>query len=131
MSKTIAVCVGKKSSINTHKFALKFSNYSTGYTLTFYKAPDDRQGILELAAYLVQQADDADIWVVIQGTMFDNSAAEEVQMLVQGATIPYVDYLFWQDRTAAGERGSSKTEPEELLAHRLVEMVTREMSTRH
>lgn len=131
MSKVIAVCVGNKSSINVDKLRLKFDNYSTGYTLAFIHGPADRHGVMELAAYLVGQVHHAAIWVVIQGTTYDGRAAEEVQMLAQGASLPYIDYLFWQDRIAAGERGSGKTEPEELLAHRLVEMIVRDMGTRH
>lgn len=131
MSKVIAVCIGNKSSINTDKLRLKFDNYQTGYSLSFVLGPPDRSGVMELAAYLVNQVRDAAVWMVVQGTLFDQQSAEEVQMLAQGASLPYVDYLFWQDRTAAGERGSKKTEPEELLAHRLVEMIARDMSTRH
>lgn len=135
MPKRIAICIGAKSIVNKEKIALNFEQYSTFDTLVFYKGPPNRHGMLELAAFLVQREPNADIWVVIQGSMFNDGkkerTAEEVQVLVNGAPLPYVDYLFWNDRGSPGEIESHKTEPEELFARKLFEMLSREGITKH
>lgn len=90
---------------------------------------------MELAAYLVLQERNAAVWITIQGMLFQDGkeqrSAEEVQMLVDGTSKTYVDWLFWNDRTNPGEMPSIHTEPEELFARKLFEMLTREMVTSH